>query len=118
MHFLKAAARSSVNQREVVALRVVAPVSLGRVLDSLQNYLLVVNYTLISGKAGHFHMSIVEHVDLDTLTGHSYRDQNGVRAMPAQCIKEAAFVQIAKQFVQRMRHISSVTVSRSRQSRK
>ncbi|WP_155741058.1 hypothetical protein [Burkholderia diffusa] len=58
-------------------------------------------------------MSIVEDIDLDTLTWHSYRDQNGVRAMPTQCIKETAFVEAAKQFEQGMRHMSSVTVSRS-----
>ncbi|CAG9273585.1 hypothetical protein BCEP4_830005 [Burkholderia cepacia] len=79
--------------------------------------MLVVNYTLISGKAGHLHMSVVEHVDLDTLAWHSYRDQNGVWAMPAQCIKEVAIVEVTKQFVQGVRHISPPRSAASRENR-
>jgi hypothetical protein len=56
-------------------------------------------------------MSIVEHVDFDTLTWDSYRDQNGIWAIPAQCIQEAAIVEVSKQFAQSVRHMSPVTVS-------
>ncbi|WP_205187781.1 MULTISPECIES: hypothetical protein, partial [unclassified Burkholderia] len=67
---------------------------------------------LVTHEPGHFHVPVIEHVDLDTLSDDRHGHENGVWSMPTECISQMCTIQPRQQVKNWMSHAGSHFLNR------